>query len=91
MHDTSKRYVNKWVTVAACTVMQLSAGLPYSFGVFSPDLKRIFQWSQADLTGFGTALNLGAFAAFIPGILFAQVRGYDHGPRCVHAQESLFR
>ena len=81
MHDPNKQYVNKWLTVAACTIIQLSAGLPYSFGVFSPDLKRIFHWSQAELTAFGTALNLGAFSAFIPGILFALLKGYEHGPR----------
>jgi Nodulin-like len=51
-------YVNKWVTFSACAICQLSAGLAYTFGMFSADLKERFGWSQGQLTGFGTALNL---------------------------------
>lgn len=78
-------YVNKWLTVAACSVLQLSAGLPYSFGIFGAELKRTFGWSQAELAAFGTALNLGAFASFIPGFLFAALKRFESGPRRVTA------
>ena len=80
--EEPKGYVNKWMTVAACTLIQLSAGLPYSFGLFSPALKRHFGWSQAELAGFGTTMNIGAFAAFLPGIALWLLDGNDHGPRC---------
>lgn len=78
-------YVNKWVTFSACALIQLSAGLPYAFGLFSPALKRTNAWSQAELTGFGTALNLGSYAAFIPGIMLDLLKNHNSGPRCAAA------
>jgi hypothetical protein len=82
VHGSAPFLTNKWVTFAACALLQFSAGLCYCFGLFSSDLKRIFEWSQAELEGFGTALNLGAFAAFIPGALFNALRSNPSGPMC---------
>lgn len=84
MSETEREhyYVNKWLTVAACSLLQLSAGLPYGFGIFGAQLKRIFGWSQAELAGLGTALNLGAFSSFIPGFLFSALKSHESGPRC---------
>lgn len=81
-HGAPPYYVNKWVTFAACALLQFSAGLPYAFGMYSPELKQTFRWSQAELTGFGTALNIGAFAAVIPGVLLDFLKHHDSGPRC---------
>lgn len=81
--DVEPYYVNKWITFAACASLQLTAGLCYCFGIFSCEFKELFQWSQSELTGFGTALNLGAFSAFIPGTLYNALAGYRSGPRCV--------
>lgn len=74
-------HANKWITFAACATLQFSAGLCYSFGLFSSDMKQAFRWSQGRLDGFGTALNLGAFAAFIPGALYNALASNPSGPR----------
>eukprot|EP00892_Ulva_mutabilis_P001053 jgi/Ulvmu1/10949/UM007_0128.1 len=74
-------YVNKWLTFSACAVLQFAAALPYTFGLFSADFKVRFGWSQSQLTGFGTAMNFGAFAAIIPGYLYSCLSGLKHGPR----------
>jgi hypothetical protein len=81
--DGEPFYINKWITIAACATLQLTAGLCYDFGIFSDQFKEVFQWSQSELQGFGTALNLGSFAAFIPGTLYNALSEYRHGPRCV--------
>lgn len=81
-------HANKWITFAACTTLQFSAGLCYSFGLFSSDIKARFGWSQGRLDGFGTALNLGAFAAFIPGALYSALAGNPSGPRCAMPSSS---
>ena len=80
--ETEPFYVNKWFTFAACATLQLTASLCYCFGVFSCQFKQVFQWNQSELTGFGTALNLGAFSAFIPGILYNALARFHSGPRC---------
>lgn len=64
-----KIVVNKWLTFSACALIQLSAGLSYAFGLFSPAIKQQLGWSQVQLTAFGTCLNLGSFAAVIPGLM----------------------
>jgi Nodulin-like len=81
--QTERQYINKWATFAACSVVQLTAGLPYTFGIFSSQFKSKFQWSQGELTGLGAALHIGAFSAFIPGILYNALAEHRFGPRCV--------
>jgi hypothetical protein len=87
--DVEQFYVNKWFTVAACATLQLTAGLCYCFGIFSCQFKELFQWSQSELTGFGTALNLGAFSAFIPGALYNALSGLRSGPRYVQTKSDI--
>lgn len=82
MHDSEPFYVNKWLTFSACAALQFTAALPYTFGLFSADFKERFHWSQSELTGFGTAMNFGAFAAILPGYFYSSLSGFRHGPRC---------
>lgn len=82
MHVSEPFYVNKWLTFSACAILQFTAALPYTFGLYSADFKERFGWSQSELTGFGTAMNFGAFAAIVPGYLYSSLAGLKNGPRC---------
>lgn len=82
MPDSEPFFVNKWLTFSACAALQFTAALSYTFGLFSADLKTRFGWSQSELTGFGTAMNFGAFAAIIPGYIYSSLSATRHGPRC---------
>jgi hypothetical protein len=48
VHGSTPLLANKWVTFAACALLQFSAGLPYSFGVFSSDMQRKFRWGHTE-------------------------------------------
>lgn len=78
-------FVNKWHTFAACAVFQLSSGLSYTFPIYSDEFKRSFDWNQTQLEGFSCALNLGAFGAFIPGLLYSRLEAHGRvAPRYGH-------
>jgi Nodulin-like len=51
-------YWSKWLTFSAATLVMLSAGLSYTFSVWSNMLKTHFKYTQTQVAGVGTAGNM---------------------------------
>ena len=65
-------------------LLQLSAGLPYCFSIYSEALKDRFNWNQTQLQTVAFACSLGAYLGVISGLFYDYFREYDKlGPRCV--------
>ena len=70
-------YYNRWIVFVAACLLQTSAGLNYSFSVFAPALKAIFQLDEVHLGAVATlGFNLGGKTT---------VLGQGHGTRCMPA------
>ena len=55
----------------------LSAGLAYTFSIYSEALKSRFGISQTQLGGLGTACNLGGYLALPAGLVFDGLKSYN--------------
>lgn len=78
----SVSYINKWHVLAAAIVLQLAAGLGYSFSLYSDDLKRHFDYSQEQVQGIGSAINLGGYLSIISGLVYdCTAHHHGWGPR----------
>ena len=75
--------VNKWFSLSAATLLQLSAGLVYTFSLFAPALKLAAGYDQVQLEGVGSAILSGGFLAWIPGLTYDALlqRHYKLAPR----------
>lgn len=59
----------------------MSAGLAYTFSIYSDSLKDRFNLSQTQLAGLGTACNLGGYLALPSGFLFDSMKSWNRmGP-----------
>ena len=84
--QTSRRYVNKWVSFSASLTSLLGAGLSYAFALYAGDLKQRFRYSQRQTDGVAAAMNLGGYLGVPAGLLYDALlrRGYRRaGPRVV--------
>lgn len=85
------RYVNKWHALAASIVIQYTAGLGYTFSIYSDQLKHHFSYSQEEIQGLGSANNLGGYLSIFSGIIY-DYSAHHHrwGPRlCIGAAAVL--
>jgi uncharacterized membrane protein YgcG len=74
--------VNKWVSLAACLPVALSAGLAYSFAVWSPSLQEAYGLDQSQLELVGACHNLGGYSSFLSGVVYDALERRHHvGPR----------
>ena len=48
----------------------LSAGLQYSFSVYGSGLQTALGYSQRQISGIGTAANMGGYAAVFAGLFY---------------------
>lgn len=60
----------------------LSAGLAYTFSIYSEALKSRFGISQTQLGGLGTACNLGGYLALPAGLVFDGLKCYNRSLFC---------
>lgn len=70
-------YFSKWLSFSAAAVVMLSAGLAYTFSIYSEALKSRFGISQTQLGGLGTACNLGGYLALPAGLVFDGLKSYN--------------
>ncbi|CAL5228367.1 g11486 [Coccomyxa viridis] len=76
------RYVNKWHTLTASILLQLSAGLGYCFSLYSSQIKEHFGYSQEEIQGIGSAANLGGYLSIVSGLLYDATSDHHRwGPR----------
>eukprot|EP00884_Botryococcus_braunii_P011942 jgi/Botrbrau1/20749/Bobra.0058s0077.1 len=74
-------YWSKWLTFSAATLVMLSAGLGYTFSVWSNMLKTHFSYSQTQVAGVGTACNLGGYLGILAGPFYDMMRPHSRmGP-----------
>ena len=73
----AKFYFSKWLTYSAACLIMSSAGLAYTFSVYSDSIKHRFKYSQTQLAGIGTAGNIGGYLSIFSGILYDRVKHYD--------------
>ena len=59
-----------YAALAAATVIQTCAGLTYSFGVYSEDLREVFGGSESDVAFLGTVKDAGAYFGLPGGFLY---------------------
>lgn len=69
-------YWSKWLTFCAAAFLQLSSGLGYTFSIYSNDLKKQFNYSQAQIAGIGTACNIGGYMPILAGLFYDRLKGY---------------
>lgn len=70
-------FVNKWYTLAASAILQLVAGVAYTFSLYAPSLKSALHLTQPQLEGVGSAILCGGLSAWIPGLLYDYLAGYN--------------
>lgn len=74
-------FFSKWLTFSAACLMMLSAGLAYTFSVWSDAAKEEFGYSQTELAGLGTAGNIGGYLSVFAGLFYDALKGYNRlGP-----------
>jgi MFS family permease len=74
--------VNKFITLTASMPVALSAGLAYSFGIWSPALQKAYNLDQRALAVIGSACNIGGYMSIISGLLYDALDRRQHvGPR----------
>ena len=61
-----------FAALAAATVIQICAGLTYSFGAYSEDLRKVFGGSEKNVALLGTVKDAGAYFGLPGGALFDQ-------------------
>eukprot|EP00775_Hariotina_reticulata_P012752 gene12752-12881_t len=77
-------YISKWVTFAASTLIQASAGLTYSFSLYAPTVKDSLDLTQTQIATVGSAINIGGYFAIISGTVYDNIQEYHKlGPRQV--------
>ena len=59
-----------FAALAAATVIQICAGLTYSFGAYSEDLRKVFGGSEKNVALLGTVKDAGAYFGLPGGALF---------------------
>ncbi|KAK9813424.1 hypothetical protein WJX73_007856 [Symbiochloris irregularis] len=80
-YDTTPFFFSKWMTYSAACLVMLSAGLAYTFSVWSDAIKHEFGYSQTQLAGIGTAGNIGGYLAVFAGLFYDALRGWNRaGP-----------
>lgn len=62
--------INRWFSLGAATWLEFSAGLVYTFSIFSGSIKAANGYSQVQLQGLGAAVVSGGLAAWIPGLTY---------------------
>ena len=70
-------YFSKWLSFSAAAVVMMSAGLAYTFSIYSDALKHRFGLSQTQLAGLGTACNLGGYLALPAGLLYDSMKSWN--------------
>jgi hypothetical protein len=70
-------YWSKWLTFSASALVMLCAGLSYSYGIYSGELKERYSLSQLQVAGIGTAGNIGGYMAILAGLLYDRLRGLN--------------
>lgn len=70
-------YFSKWLSFSAAVVVMLSAGLAYTFSIYSEALKSRFGLTQTELAGIGTACNIGGYLALPAGLLYDSLQRYN--------------
>ena len=70
-------YFSKWLSFSAATLVMMSAGLVYTFSIYSETVKHRFGISQTQLGGLGTACNLGGYLALPAGFVFDSLKKYN--------------
>ena len=73
----AKFYFSKWLTYSSACLIMSSAGLAYTFSVYSDSIKHKFNYSQTQLAGIGTAGNIGGYLSIFSGIFYDRVKHYD--------------
>ena len=76
-YDPPPFFFSKWLTYSAACLMMLSAGLAYTFSVWSDAIKNEFGYSQTELAGIGTAGNIGGYLAVFSGLFYDSLKGYN--------------
>lgn len=74
-------FFSKWMTYSAACLMMLSAGLAYTFSIWSDAIKTEFGYSQTKLAGIGTAGNIGGYLAVFSGLFYDSLKGYNRWAR----------
>eukprot|EP00884_Botryococcus_braunii_P006925 jgi/Botrbrau1/16233/Bobra.0066s0019.1 len=77
-------YVSKWYTFTACAYLQLASGICYSFSIYSPAIKDVFELDQPQLEGLASSLLSGGYVAWLPGLLYNALQAHNKlAPRLV--------
>ena len=58
-------------------MVMLCAGLSYSYGIYSGELKERYNLDQLQVAGIGTAGNIGGYMAILAGLLYDRLRGLN--------------
>ena len=70
-------YFSKWMCFSAAAIVMISAGLAYTFSVYSHELKLHFKLTQRQISGLGTAGNLGGYLALPAGLFYDSLKSRD--------------
>lgn len=70
-------YFSKWLSFSSAALVMLSAGLAYTFSIYSDALKEHFQLNQTQLAGIGTACNLGGYLALPAGLVYDGLKAHN--------------
>ena len=70
-------YFSKWLCFSTACVVMISAGLAYTFSIYSHDLKMHFALTQQQVNGLGTAGNLGGYLALPAGLFYDSLKSKD--------------
>ena len=75
--DRTPFFFSKWLTYSAACLVMLSAGLAYTFSIWSDAVKDEFGYSQTKLAGIGTAGNIGGYFAVFSGLFYDALKGWN--------------
>ncbi|CAM6115165.1 unnamed protein product [Calypogeia fissa] len=61
---------SRWLVIAAAILIQCSAGVTYSFGIYSQTIKDTFNYDQEQLDTLASWKDLGANTGVVSGLVF---------------------
>ncbi|CAM6114109.1 unnamed protein product [Calypogeia fissa] len=61
---------SRWLVIAAAILIQCSAGVTYSFGIYSQTIKDTFNYDQEQLDTLASWKDLGANIGVVSGLVF---------------------
>ena len=61
---------SRWTVLVGVIFLEAVGGNPYAFSVFAPQLQKLFNWSQAQISSVGATGNIGIYLCLDAGFFF---------------------